>query len=90
MFFLDIPVDITKALPKDQLERALLFGAKKEAIAEPNISADAYLGFSQRLPLGTVFLHRISEANESSAFRISLDIATGISKELKEPIFQAH
>ncbi|MGB5667744.1 MAG: NAD(P)H-hydrate epimerase [Maribacter sp.] len=87
--FLDIPVDITKALPKAQLERALLFGAKKEAITEPNIWVDAYLGFSQRLPLGAVFLHRINAANESFAFRISLDIPIGISKELKEPMFQA-
>ena len=87
--FLDIPVDITKPLPKTQLDRALLFGAKKEAITAPDIWVDAYLGFSQRLPLGSVFLDRISAANKSSAFRISLDIPMGISVDLSQPMFNA-
>ena len=88
--FLDIPVDITKPLPKTQLDRALLFGAKKEAITAPDIWVDAYLGFSQRLPLSSVFLDRISAANKSSAFRISLDIPIGISKDMNQPMFKAH
>ena len=88
--FLDIPVDITKPLPKTQLDRALLFGAKKEAITAPDIWVDAYLGFSQRLPLGSVFLDRISAANKSSAFRISLDIPMGISVDLSQPMFNAN
>ena len=87
--FLDIPVDITKPLPKTQLDRALLFGAKKEEITAPDIWVDAYLGFSQRLPLGSVFLDRISAANKSSAFRISLDIPMGISVDLSQPMFNA-
>ena len=86
---LDIPVDITKPLPKTQLDRALLFGAKKEAIRAPDIWVDAYLGFSQRLPLGSVFLDRISAANKSSAFRVSLDIPIGISIDLNQPMFNA-
>ena len=87
--FLDMPVDITKPLPKTQLNRALLFGAKKEAITAPDIWVDAYLGFSQRLPLDSVFLDRISAANKSSAFRISLDIPIGISVDLSQPMFNA-
>jgi NAD(P)H-hydrate epimerase len=87
--FLDIPVDITKPLPKTQLNRALLFGAKKEAITAPDIWVDAYLGFSQRLPLDSVFLDRISAANKSTAFRISLDIPMGISVDLSQPMFNA-
>ncbi|MGB5498552.1 MAG: NAD(P)H-hydrate epimerase [Maribacter sp.] len=88
--YLDLPIEITKALPKTQLERARLFGAKEESVKEPAIWVDAYLGFSQRLPLSTIFQERIKAANNSSAFRISLDIPMGISKDLKEPMFRAH
>lgn len=88
--FLDIPVAITKELPLKQLKRALLFGAKKETIVAPNIWVDAYLGFSQRLPLSTIFLERIQAANASAAFRISLDIPMGISTDLSQPMFNAN
>ncbi|AIZ40838.1 NAD(P)H-hydrate epimerase [Cellulophaga baltica] len=87
--YLDIPVEITKPLPAEQLERALLFGAKKEVIAIPDIWVDAYLGFSQRLPLGEAFLTRMQAANTSKAIRISLDIPMGISEDGTQPMFQA-
>jgi len=87
--YLDIPVEITKGLPKEQLKRALLFGAKKEAVSNPEIWVDAYLGFSQRLPLSQVFLDRIHAANSSSSFQISLDIPIGISSDLSQPTFNA-
>jgi len=88
--FLDMPVEITKELPLKQLKRALLFGAKKETIAAPDIWVDAYLGFSQRLPLSSIFLERIQAANASTAFQISLDIPMGISADLNEPMFNAN
>ena len=88
--FLDMPVKITKELPSKQLKRALLFGAKKETIAAPDIWVDAYLGFSQRLPLSSIFLERIQAANASTAFQISLDIPMGISADLNEPMFNAN
>ena len=88
--FLDLPVDITKELPVKQLKRALLFGAKEETTAAPDIWVDAYLGFSQRLPLSAIFLERIQAANVSTAFRISLDIPMGISEGLIQPMFNAH
>ncbi len=87
--YLDIPIEITKTLPKTQLKRAILFGTKEEFIKEPDIWVDAYLGFSQRLPLSAIFLERINTANKSTAHRISLDIPIGISKDLKEPMFRA-
>ncbi|MFI8605315.1 NAD(P)H-hydrate epimerase [Cellulophaga baltica] len=87
--YLDIPVEITKPLPAEQLERALLFGAKKEVIATPDIWVDAYLGFSQRLPLSEAFLTRMQAANTSKAIRISLDIPMGISEDGTQPMFQA-
>ncbi|QWX83477.1 NAD(P)H-hydrate epimerase [Cellulophaga sp. HaHaR_3_176] len=87
--YLDIPVEITKNLPAEQLERALLFGAKKGIIAAPDIWVDAYLGFSQRLPLSEVFLSRIQTANSSNALKISLDIPMGVSEDITQPMFQA-
>ncbi|MDO6490853.1 MULTISPECIES: NAD(P)H-hydrate epimerase [unclassified Cellulophaga] len=78
---LDLAVSITKELPKAQLERALLFGAKEGITKKTDIWVDAYLGFSQRLPLSAVFTNKIKVANASSAFKISLDIPVGISKD---------
>lgn len=88
--FLDIPVEITKELPIKQLNRALLFGAKKETIASPEIWVDAYLGFSQRLPLNDIFLERLHAANRATSLRISLDIPMGISEGLSHPMFNAN
>ncbi|MCL5246212.1 NAD(P)H-hydrate epimerase [Cellulophaga sp. 20_2_10] len=78
---LDLVVPITKDLPKAQLERALLFGAKEGAPETTDIWVDAYLGFSQRLPLSDAFVKSIALANASLAFKISLDIPVGISKD---------
>ena len=88
--YLDMPVEITKELPAKQLKRALLFGAKKEMIVTPDIWVDAYLGFSQRLPLSAIFLEQIHAANISTAFRISLDIPIGITTDLSQPMFNAN
>ena len=88
--YLDLPIEISKALPKAQLKRALVFGAKKENLSHPDIWVDAYLGFSQHLPLSAVFMDIIKAANNSSAFRISLDIPMGISTDPQQPMFQAH
>jgi NAD(P)H-hydrate epimerase len=87
--FIDLPVGITKELPAKQLKRALLFGVKKETTGIPDIWVDAYLGFSQRLPLSSSFLNRIHAANTSPAFRISLDIPIGISEDLNQTMFNA-
>ncbi|MEM7379666.1 MAG: NAD(P)H-hydrate epimerase [Bacteroidota bacterium] len=87
--YLDLPVEIDKELPKRQLERALLFGAKKGIPELPDIWVDAYLGFSQRLPLSREFTHAVQRANASESKRISLDIPTGISSNTYQPQFQA-
>ena len=88
--YLDLVVDITKELPSTQLKRAVLFGAKQKLPARTDIWVDAYLGFSQRLPLSKIFLEKITLANASSAHRISLDIPIGISEDKNEPMFEAH
>ena len=87
---LDLAASITKELPKAQLERALLFGAKEGVPKKTDIWVDAYLGFSQRLPLSAVFTNKIEVANASSAFKISLDIPVGISKDGKLTGFKAN
>jgi len=87
--FIDAPIEITKPLPKKQLERALLFGAILHEDQLPDVWVDAYLGFSQRLPLASEFESAIHKANLSKALRISLDLPTGISVENKEELFDA-
>ena len=88
--YLDLMSDIDKELPKKQLERALAFGVSKEVIERPNIWIDAYLGFSQRLPLGKDLTKRISKANQLDCHRISLDLPTGFLGDTSTPYFQAH
>ncbi len=86
---LDLPTDITKALPVSQLERARAFGASYGCPKSPDVWVDAYLGFSQKLPLRRNFQLAIHQANKSSAFKISLDIPTGVTSSNPADIFQA-
>lgn len=88
--YLDFFTDIDKDLPKRQLERAIAFGAKKEAIPQPDIWVDAYLGFSQKLPLREPLSTKIQQANNCDCQRIALDIPTGFLGDTSLPYFQAH
>ena len=88
--YLDLMSDIEKELPKKQLERALAFGVSKEVIDQPDIWIDAYLGFSQRLPLTQDLKRKINKANQLDCIRISLDIPTGFLGDTSTPHFQAH
>jgi NAD(P)H-hydrate epimerase len=87
--FLDFFAEITKELPATQLKRALKFGAKTESIDNPDVWIDAYLGFSQRLPLNKTLLKIIEKANNSSALKVSLDIPSGFLGDVKMPFFSA-
>lgn len=87
--YLDLFTEITKDLPLIQLERAIKFGAKTEKILNPGVWIDAYLGFSQRLPLKPSLLKTIAEANSSSAIKVSLDIPTGFLGDIHSPYFNA-
>lgn len=87
---LDLPAPISRDLPKAQLNRALAFGALQTRPNSPDVWVDAYLGFSQKLPLRDNFLQAVHHANASSAFRISLDIPTGIGGPAANDIFQAN
>ena len=88
--YLDLSTEITKDLPKLQLERALKFGAKIGVAQKLNVWIDAYLGFSQRLPLPNNLVERITKTNNSDCIRISLDIPTGFLGDVVLPYFQAH
>jgi hydroxyethylthiazole kinase-like uncharacterized protein yjeF len=88
--FIDLSTEISKDLPERQLERAVKFGASVDNIENPDIWVDAYLSFSQRLPLRPNLLDRISKANQSDCQRISLDIPTGFLGDTTLPYFQAH
>ena len=87
---LDVLTDIDKALPRMQLEKAFKFGVINKAISEPDIWVDAYLGFSQRLPLKKDLIRKLNTANNSDCQRISLDIPTGFLGDISVPYFQAH
>ncbi len=87
---LDLSTKIDKELPLKQLERAQKFGVQVSSTDHPDIWVDAYLGFSQRLPLSSFLLERIALINNSSCLRISLDIPTGFLGDLAKPYFQAH
>ena len=80
---------ITKELPKRQLERAILFGASTESISGPDLWIDAWLGFSQRLPLDVHLSALIETANNSIAQRLSLDIPTGFLGDTNIAYFKA-
>jgi len=87
--YLDIFTKITKSLPAAQLKRALKFGVKTEADIIADVWVDAYLGFSQRLPLNQKLIAIIDKANSSTATKVSLDIPTGFLGDTNSPYFQS-
>lgn len=87
--YIDIFTEITKDLPLKQLNRAIAFGAKTTEPVQVDIWVDAYLGFSQRLPLNDTLKAITEEANQSEALKISLDIPTGFLGGIKGNYFHA-
>jgi hydroxyethylthiazole kinase-like uncharacterized protein yjeF len=87
--YLDIFTELTKELVRSQLERALAFGAKLENIQYPDVWIDAYLGFSQHLPLNNSLLNKLEEANNSQALKLSLDLPTGFLGNTDVPFFKS-
>lgn len=84
---LDIPDDNLRDLPKLQLKRALQVGVRYKQSETPDIFVDAYLGFSQRLPLPEAIYHSAMGANTLKCPKISLDIPTGFNKHSGDSIF---
>ncbi len=88
--YLDVLTEINNDLPKRQLERALASGVKTESIDHPDIWIDAYLGFSQQLPLRQRLLNTVVRANNCQCTRISLDIPTGFLGDVTTTYFESH
>lgn len=86
--WLHIPDEGLNPLAQTQLERALAFGAKTANVAKPDLFVDAYLGFSQRLPLSATYNEAVKMANELTCLKISLDLPTGFDHATGESIFK--
>ncbi len=86
--YLDLPFKKLQPLVKTQLKRALNAGVKIQSIEQPDIFADAYLGFSQRLPLPNNIKQAIDKANQMKCPKISLDLPTGFDKNTSKTIFK--
>ena len=86
--FLNIPDPNLKELPAIQLERALAFGSKIENTNNPDLFIDAYLGFSQYLPLSTEYQNAVDKANGLSCTKISLDLPTGFNTQDSTSLFR--
>jgi NAD(P)H-hydrate epimerase len=86
---LDLFIDIGKELPAKQLERARKFGVRNLPFDQPACWVDAYLGFSQRTPLGAFLVDRLQKINESKATKISLDLPTGFVGDVEDIFFHA-
>lgn len=86
--FLHLPNTNLRPLPELQLKRALDVGAKIEAIETPAVIIDAYLGFSQHLPLSPKLMAAIGQANRFDCKKISLDIPTGFNKQTAALLFK--
>ncbi|MBW6496995.1 MAG: NAD(P)H-hydrate epimerase [Bacteroidales bacterium] len=86
--FLHLPEKDLKPLPALQLSRALAFGVNPEPIPDPDIFVEAYLGFSQRLPLSAPVFEAVEKANHLQCLKISLDLPTGFDINTGESIFK--
>jgi len=86
--WLNIPDEALNPLVQTQLERALAFGAKTAVVANPDLFVEAYLGFSQRLPLSAAYDEAVKMANELTCLKISLDLPTGFDHSMGESIFK--
>jgi NAD(P)H-hydrate epimerase len=87
--FLDIPTPITRELPLRQLDRALAFGVELGGPQKTEVWVDAYLGFSQRLPLSPLILERVEASKIFPGLKVSLDIPTGFLGDQTLPYFAA-
>ncbi len=70
-----------KPLMSVQLQRALVAGAIIRECEHPDLFLDAYLGFSQRVPLPTSYQQVIHEKSKLDCHKISLDLPTGFDSQ---------
>lgn len=87
---LHVTATALKDLPQLQLTRALAAGVVDGLPASATVFVDAYLGFSQRLPLSSWYLEAIhQELVQRAEVRVALDIPTGLGANPAQPFFPA-
>ena len=85
--YLDLLFKKLQTLVKNQLKRALNTGVQIQPIEQPDFFADAYLGFSQRLPLPDNIKQAIDKVTRIECPKISLDLPTGFDKDTSKTMF---
>jgi len=70
--------DNGNALLREQLSRSIEFGVSTSPDWNAEVFVDAYLGFSQRLPLDENFARAVKHANRLDSIKVCLDLPTGI------------
>ncbi len=70
--------DNANSISQEQLARCIKFGVSTSPDWNADVFIDAYLGFSQRLPLDEKFERAVKHTNRLDSLKISLDIPTGI------------
>ncbi len=85
---LDIPDLKLKKLPATQLERALTPGSKNEYNSDPDLFFNAYVGFSQYLPLGKKYKNAVDDSDNFSCLKISPDLPTGFIAKNSTSLFK--
>ncbi|NOQ71116.1 MAG: NAD(P)H-hydrate epimerase [Crocinitomix sp.] len=86
---IDLLTEKLNELPALQLKRALKFGVKRYKNVIPDVIVDAYLGFSQRPPLRENLVQKLEAFNKMKAYRISLDLPTGLFDSDSQLFFNA-
>jgi NAD(P)H-hydrate epimerase len=93
--YLYLPGDQLNELPKKQFNRAISFGAKTTKLngssvpyINCDIFVDAFMGFSQRLPISDQIKLMLEKISASSIKTISLDLPTGFNKDNMETPFK--
>jgi len=84
---LHIPKENLRLLPAKQLKRALKAGAETGWEPHTDIFVDAYLGFSQTLPLSLPYMASVYRAAKFDCPVVSLDLPTGFDIYSGESLF---
>lgn len=77
--YLHIPDTKLNSLANSQFLRSKKFGAKITTKVDCDIFVDAYLGFSQRLPLPVSIREALQSINKTKSLKISLDLPSGFN-----------
>ncbi|NOY49682.1 MAG: NAD(P)H-hydrate epimerase [Chlorobi bacterium] len=93
--YLYLPGDKLNELPKKQFNRAIAFGAKTTELNDSSVAnidcdifVDAFMGFSQRLPIPGQIKQVLKIISTSGTKTISLDLPTGFNKDNMEMPFK--